>query len=198
MPKIVDHDEYRKEMLDQCFDIFSTRGYANVTMREIAKELGLSTGSLYHYFANKMTILQKMIEKIAHEEIMAIMDVVNRSEDISDRVSSFLGHFTEKEEYYKKLLLLIHDFIRFCDSPENKTILTSYGQLIIDRVSESVGVGKNFGILVFSYLIGLTVLRQGAPQVVDVPSQMDIARRMAMDYLKVESAFMMPDDDAKR
>lgn len=193
MPKIVDHDEYRKEMLDKCFDLFSTRGYANVTMREIARELGISTGSLYHYFSNKQTILQKMIEKIADEEITSILDIVYRTEDISIRVTSFLDYFTKKEGYYRKLLLLIHDFMRFCYSHDNQVFISDYAQSIINHVADGVGVGKNFGIIVFSYLTGLTLLLQATPGVVDVAQQMDIARRMALDYLKAESVLMAQD-----
>ncbi|MGB6015410.1 MAG: helix-turn-helix domain-containing protein, partial [Nodosilinea sp.] len=48
MPKIVDHDQYRREILDQCFDLFAEKGYAALTMRQIAQELGVSTGTLYH------------------------------------------------------------------------------------------------------------------------------------------------------
>ena len=57
MPKIVDHDEYRKELLERCFGIFSRKGFSNVTMREIVSEIGVSTGTLYHYFDTKEKII---------------------------------------------------------------------------------------------------------------------------------------------
>ncbi|NJL79674.1 MAG: helix-turn-helix transcriptional regulator, partial [Richelia sp. SM2_1_7] len=56
MPKIVDHEKYRKELLWKSFDLFAQKGYGSVTMREIAKELGVSTGTLYHYFPNKESL----------------------------------------------------------------------------------------------------------------------------------------------
>jgi AcrR family transcriptional regulator len=55
MPKIVDHDQYRKELLSKCFDLFAEKGYGSITMRQIAEGLNVSTGTLYHYFpANKL------------------------------------------------------------------------------------------------------------------------------------------------
>jgi hypothetical protein len=33
MPKTVDHDEYRKELLQECFDLFGRMGFSNATMR---------------------------------------------------------------------------------------------------------------------------------------------------------------------
>jgi len=37
MPKIVDHDEYRKEMLQKCFTLFEIKEFASVTMKEFWK-----------------------------------------------------------------------------------------------------------------------------------------------------------------
>ncbi len=60
MPKVVDHEKCREELLENCFKIFSKKGYSKVSIREIAKETCLSTGSIYHYFKNKEDILEQM------------------------------------------------------------------------------------------------------------------------------------------
>ncbi|MEA5464934.1 helix-turn-helix domain-containing protein [Leptothoe sp. PORK10 BA2] len=56
MPKVVDSEEYRKELLHRSFDLFASRGYASVTTRQISKELGISTGAMYHYFSSKQVL----------------------------------------------------------------------------------------------------------------------------------------------
>lgn len=198
MPKIVDHDQYRNELLESCFDLFSSRGYANVTMREIAKSTGISTGSLYHYFSGKQTILQKMIEKIALEEINHILDIVYKTNDVEIRVTTFLNYFKEREEYFKKLLLLVNDFNRYCDSKENRTFLNNYAKTITNHVAEGVGTGRNFGILVFAYLSGLGFMRLITPETIDVNQQIEIAKRLVMDYLRAESTLMVPEMEQER
>ena len=62
MPKIVDHDRYRKELLSGCFTLFAERGYGSITMRQIAKALGVSTGTLYHYFPSKESIFMQLVQ----------------------------------------------------------------------------------------------------------------------------------------
>ena len=42
MPKIVNHTEYREELLEKCFELFARSGFQSVTMREIGKKLGIS------------------------------------------------------------------------------------------------------------------------------------------------------------
>ena len=68
MPKIVDRDRYRKELLNKCFDIFAEKGYSSVTMREIGSEIGVSTGTLYHYFPSKESLFEQLIEYLSYED----------------------------------------------------------------------------------------------------------------------------------
>ena len=46
--------------------LFATSGYAAVSMREIAREVGLQVGALYNHFPTKQSILRKLM--IAHLE----------------------------------------------------------------------------------------------------------------------------------
>jgi AcrR family transcriptional regulator len=39
MPKSVDHIQYRKELLNKCFNLFAEKGYGSITMRQIARGL---------------------------------------------------------------------------------------------------------------------------------------------------------------
>ena len=57
MPKIIDHSQYKLELLNKCFELFSKTGYGNITMRKIAELLDVSTGKLYHYFPSKPSIV---------------------------------------------------------------------------------------------------------------------------------------------
>ena len=57
MPKLVDHDVRRKELLDAVWRIIARAGIAAATTREIAREAGVSNGVLSHYFPDKDSLL---------------------------------------------------------------------------------------------------------------------------------------------
>jgi len=57
MPKIVDHEERRAEVLEATWRVIATRGLDAATVRQIAKEAGVSSGVLAHYFTDKDDIL---------------------------------------------------------------------------------------------------------------------------------------------
>ncbi|MDJ0357804.1 TetR/AcrR family transcriptional regulator [Paenarthrobacter sp. PH39-S1] len=53
MPKIVDHDQRRLELVDATWRIIAQHGIEGATMREIALEAGFANGALKPYFPNK-------------------------------------------------------------------------------------------------------------------------------------------------
>lgn len=57
MPKIVDHEERRREILEATWRVIARDGIEAATVREIAREVGYSNGVLSHYFTNKEEIL---------------------------------------------------------------------------------------------------------------------------------------------
>lgn len=57
MPKIVNHEARRLELLDAVWRVIARNGIEGTTMRAIAAETGWSSGVLQHYFASKRDIL---------------------------------------------------------------------------------------------------------------------------------------------
>ncbi len=57
MPKIVDHDQRREDIVDATWRLIERDGFDGATMREIAAEAGFSHGALIRYFPNKESLL---------------------------------------------------------------------------------------------------------------------------------------------
>ncbi|MFG1975130.1 TetR/AcrR family transcriptional regulator [Nonomuraea fuscirosea] len=70
MPKIVDHDERRREVLSAAGRVIVRDGIDAATTRAIAKEAGYSNGVLAHYFTDKDEILLSALRQ-SHQRIRA-------------------------------------------------------------------------------------------------------------------------------
>ena len=70
MPKIVDQDQRRAELLVAVWQVIARDGLENVTVRTLARETGFSAGTLAHYFADKDDILISAL-RMSHEQISA-------------------------------------------------------------------------------------------------------------------------------
>lgn len=57
MPRIVDHDQRRREIAFGVLQVMAERGLAAVTLRSVAAAAGVSMGRIQHYFATKDDLL---------------------------------------------------------------------------------------------------------------------------------------------
>jgi AcrR family transcriptional regulator len=64
VPKIVDHDQRRLELVDATWRILAERGLDGATMRDIAAEAGFANGALKPYFPTKDRLLDFAFEHI--------------------------------------------------------------------------------------------------------------------------------------
>jgi AcrR family transcriptional regulator len=68
LPKIVDHEERREEVIAAVWRVIARDGLDSSTIRSIAKETGSSAGVLSHYFKDKDEILTFAL-KLSHRRI---------------------------------------------------------------------------------------------------------------------------------
>ncbi|NJL89672.1 MAG: TetR/AcrR family transcriptional regulator [Coleofasciculaceae cyanobacterium SM2_1_6] len=111
MPKIVDHDQYRKELLAKSFNLFAEKGYAAITMRQVAQGIGVSTGTLYHYFPSKEVLFEQLIEQSCQESILTVQSRMKNTQTLRERLALVAEYIEEQEE---KLIRQTQLWIDFC------------------------------------------------------------------------------------
>ncbi len=60
------------ESRDKALELFASKGFGQVGMRELATHLGLTPGSLYHHYPSKQHLLADLIEEF-FEELLATL-----------------------------------------------------------------------------------------------------------------------------
>lgn len=64
------------EVVDAAIRIFHTKGFAAATIQDVADEVGVLKGSLYHYISSKEDLLFRIVKE-SHEQAAAVMDEVS-------------------------------------------------------------------------------------------------------------------------
>ena len=54
-------EQRRAQILDAAYRVFSTKGYRDTTIADVAAELGMGHGTFYRYFTNKYDIFQQVL-----------------------------------------------------------------------------------------------------------------------------------------
>ncbi len=186
MPKIVDHDRYRKELLKKCFDLFAQRGYGSLTMRQVAQEIGVSTGTLYHYFPSKEALFLQLIEEITQQDTSISADDIQGVETIEERILALGQFLMEHEDYFHKQTLI---FINFFQQPEleQEPIIEAVkrsNQRYQEAIMQFLGIDNPAIANHVSCLIdGLISQRAFDPESVSIKGQMELLAQMLSAYL---------------
>ena len=205
MPKIVNHDEYRENILEKSLYLFTRKGYSNINMKQIAAELGVSTGMLYHYFSSKKNMLAEMIAWIGDKNVDEYLRRTDSVENINDRFDMIVDFWKEKGELYENIMLLAIDMYRNTDIEQWKPVYSFFAERYTAGMSDRLNISRQFARSIFIYFIGLSfhslafdgtgeynkqidfldkILR---PPIVDAPEDMEKA---AQNFKKVTRTFL--------
>jgi AcrR family transcriptional regulator len=58
------YDRRRADVVDRAAHVFARRGYGRTSMQQLAGELGIAVGSLYHYFPGKEQLLVAICDEL--------------------------------------------------------------------------------------------------------------------------------------
>ncbi|MGH9291809.1 MAG: TetR/AcrR family transcriptional regulator [Acidimicrobiales bacterium] len=81
MPRIVDREMRREEVLEATWRVLARGGIEGLNIREVAAEAGYSTGVVAHYFKNKDDVVRSALLRVWRRE----------SERIAERTASLHG-----------------------------------------------------------------------------------------------------------
>ena len=133
--------------------VFSTVGFAGATMESIAKEIGISKGTVYFYFKSKenlyMAVTYRAVQTLLdmYDDSMAVNKHADGKRVVLGILNTYLD-FTEKHHYYFELLMNYMTIIRANAELPHKS----------DRLSEAVRSGLYFRKIQDIHNLPLTIV----------------------------------------
>ncbi|TVP63812.1 MAG: TetR/AcrR family transcriptional regulator [Nodularia sp. (in: Bacteria)] len=187
MPKIVDHDQYRKELLGKCFDLFAKKGYGALTMRQIAQSLNVSTGTLYHYFPSKQALFEQLVEEISKEDVSSALAEMEGNQTLSEIMTAMGKYLVKNEDYFINQTYILVDFYQhqgketIANSPIFQLVKQRYQQAVCDFLGIQDPVLASF---VLSFIDGLILAKLWGDQTIDFSEQCELLGKMLTKYLQ--------------
>jgi TetR/AcrR family transcriptional regulator len=80
----------RSEMLAAALDLFSEKGYHNVSMHEIAAKAEFAIGTLYKFFSNKEDLYKALILELSDRFYMALSKAIESPGDEIDKLRQYV------------------------------------------------------------------------------------------------------------
>ncbi|MEH7352066.1 TetR/AcrR family transcriptional regulator [Neobacillus drentensis] len=104
-------EEMRLEIIEAAVGLFLSDGYANVSMRKIAKQIDYSPTAIYNYFANKEEILIQILRQGYSIFLSSLKEGVAKSDsqDALERLKASLYAYIEfgfkHPDYYRLIFI---------------------------------------------------------------------------------------------
>ncbi|ADY56048.1 transcriptional regulator, TetR family [Syntrophobotulus glycolicus DSM 8271] len=111
MARNTDNVNPSEKILKTAFECLSARGYANVSMRNIADEAGVVLSQVTYYYKNKESLFLKVINMMMDQYLREIEKKMKSATDAKQKLASLTDFFNELVQDNPKLLKLFIDFI---------------------------------------------------------------------------------------
>jgi TetR/AcrR family transcriptional regulator len=82
---------HRRQMLAAALDLFSEKGFHNVSMHEIAKKAEFAIGTLYKFFKNKEDLYKAIMMEKAEEHHRVLMGVLSEENDVMTVIEDYIA-----------------------------------------------------------------------------------------------------------
>jgi AcrR family transcriptional regulator len=89
----------REEIVAAALRVASAKGLANTTVRDVATEMGTSSGLIHHYFSSMDDVLAAAFDGAAGADLMSTEKAMRARSNAGERLSTFFASYTRAEEY---------------------------------------------------------------------------------------------------
>lgn len=155
MPKVVDHEVYRVELLERAVGAFAEHGYASLSMKQLADRLGISHGLFYHYFESKERLFLQMTEQLAGRLMQEMLAGTAGCATPAERLERMLDHVERRDAEVRQLLLLVQDYARLMGNRSEGNGLELIVRTIKEQLRESLGLSQPQAQFLFTYSLGV-------------------------------------------
>lgn len=110
MEKRIEKTSQSQKILQTAFQCLSTRGYANVSMRDIADEAGVALSQLNYYYKNKEGLFTEVVKMMMHQYLHEVEEKLKSTKNAKEKIASLVKYFNELIRKNPELLRLFIDF----------------------------------------------------------------------------------------
>ncbi len=119
-------------------------GYEAMTLRMLARDVGLESGSLYYHIKDKQDFLFRLLKEIIEGNVAKMDEKLRGIDDPEDRMRAFIHFFVSNQWEKKQESFIVSSEVRSL-TPENYQALTALSRAYRDRVEEIIRKGVAAG-----------------------------------------------------
>ena len=137
----------RAQILKTAIKVFSSKGFSNSTISEVAKQAGLGDATLYEYFDNKEAILlgaaESYLQNLVAGEDINWRDLSEPEKVLRKMIWRWIWQLYTCEEFSRVLILELFRSINFYSSPGYRYLTTFQ-----EKIQQVIRQGQKEGVFI--------------------------------------------------
>ena len=97
---------HKEEILEAALNLFSSKGFHNVSMQDIASESEFGIGTLYNFFGSKEALFNELIDNTEERVVSEFLEILNKPGSEKKRLAAFIRHQPKFQEKHSKVIKL--------------------------------------------------------------------------------------------
>ncbi len=138
--------ERTEQIVEAAIAVFSRLGFHKARMDDIAREAGVSKGTLYWYFESKDAITKALLQHLFEQEVQEVETVLAAEGSVSERLLALTQQLAGRLEEQEKLIPIIHEFYATASrDPTAQHTLAGYNQAYRELLAAHIRQGIERG-----------------------------------------------------
>ncbi len=164
----------KEEIIRVAAKLFKEKGYSAVTMRDIAKAMGIKAASLYNHINSKQAILDAIIMAIAQEFTEGMANIKSLNQNCVEKLKHIIKlHVKVSSQNIYGMASLNNDWMHLEDKLEDyQKLRTNYEAdfraILVQGIATGEFTNTNPEIMLFSILTTLRSLHLWIPKKEDL------------------------------
>lgn len=162
--KTREREERKNLIIDAAEQVFSSKPFNKVSMREIAVEAGIAPSSIYTYFPNQELLFVEATVRDSNlliDEMERMLESAEQAELVLDKViEAFIGYISSHDSYFRMMVIFMTVGSLNPESLDKLNEVVRRGFAIFETVFTKMGYAGNTRILAhyfFAMLNGILV-----------------------------------------
>lgn len=124
-------DRRRRQIVEGALRVFTTKGFHQATVREIADEAGLTMGSLYNYIRSKEDIIYIVYDYVTRQLRDEMTKAIAGIDDPEERLKAAMWQNLNAVHQYQDIIMFLYQESAQLDKASIRTVLARETEYIV-------------------------------------------------------------------
>lgn len=155
MPKIVDHEQVRADIVARAVELFAEQGFGGLGIRGLARAVGMAKSSIYYYFPTKEALIEAVIDAVVAQDMASLEQSVAGAGTLEDRLARAITWTTANEDRLATQIRILNEAAREEIWTDDGSVTQSY----VKGMGRVLGLNATAARAYYFHVLGVVLQR---------------------------------------